>query len=191
MTDKSAGITRENALTLLREKLASEPRLVNHCLAAEAILRALAPRFGEDPEFWGLAGLLHDIDLGEVGADMRRHAAVGADWLAALGVHPEITTAIRKHNDALGQSRETTFEHALAAAETVTGLIVATALVYPDKKLASVKPKSIAKRYKEKQFAAGADRAIIAECETIGIPLVEFLDLSLTAMTGVADQLSL
>ncbi|NLH49108.1 MAG: HDIG domain-containing protein [Myxococcales bacterium] len=191
MTEKSAGITRENAYALLAEKLAGQPRLINHCLATEAILRDLAPRFGADPEFWGIGGLLHDIDLGEVGDDMRRHAEVGAGWLDALGVHPEITLAIRKHNDALGLPRATTYEHALAAAETVTGLIIATALVYPDKKLASVKPKSVAKRYKEKLFAAGADRAIIAECETIGVPLAEFLESSLASMTRIADQLGL
>ncbi|HPQ67843.1 MAG TPA: HDIG domain-containing protein [bacterium] len=191
MAAKDPGITRERALALLSEKLGDLPNLYKHCLASEAIMRALAPRFGEDPEFWGLAGLLHDIDLGEVGDDMSVHAEVGASLLNELGVHPEITGAIRKHNDTLGFPRETTLEHALAAAETVTGLVIATALVYPDKKLASVKPKSVRKRYKEKLFAAGADRAIIAECETIGIPLDEFLELSLQALVGIADDLGL
>jgi putative nucleotidyltransferase with HDIG domain len=191
MIAKNPGITRDEALALVREKLAAQPNLIKHCLAAEAILRALAPRFDEAPEFWGLAGLLHDVDLVELGDDMSRHAAVAADFLAARGVHPEIVEAIRRHNDALGFPRQSTFDHALAAAETVTGLIVATALVYPDKKLASVKTKSVAKRYKEKHFAAGADRAIIAECEPIGIPLAEFLELSLRAMTEIADQLGL
>jgi len=191
MTAKNPGITHERALALLQQKLGALPNLYKHCLASEAIMRVLAPRFGEDPEFWGLAGLLHDIDLGAVGDDMLLHAEVGAAQLAELGVHPEITGAIRKHNDALGFARETTLEHALAAAETVTGLVIATALVYPDKKLTSVKPKSVRKRYKEKLFAAGADRAIIAECETIGIPLDEFLELSLQALVGIADDLGL
>ncbi len=191
MGAKDPGITREAALALVREKLAEQPNLIKHCLASEAIMRALAPRFGEEPEFWGLAGLLHDIDLGEVGDDMHRHAEVGAEFLRTHGVHKEIVEAVRRHNEALGIPRQTTFDHALAAAETVTGLITATALVYPDKKLASVKTKSVTKRYKEKHFAAGADRAIIAECEQIGIPLAEFMELSLQAMTGIASELGL
>jgi putative nucleotidyltransferase with HDIG domain len=185
------GITRDKALALLNEKLAAQPRLIKHCLATEAIMRRLAPRFDANPDFWGLTGLLHDVDLVEVADDMHRHAAVGAGWLAELGAHPELVAAVRRHNDALGEPRTSALEHALAAAETVTGLIIATALVYPDKKLASVKTKSVAKRYKEKLFAAGADRAIIAECETIGVPLAEFLELSLQAMTEIAPQLDL
>jgi putative nucleotidyltransferase with HDIG domain len=185
------GITRDKALAMLQEKLASEPRLIKHCLATEAIMRRLAERFDEDPDLWGLTGLLHDVDLAEVGADMQRHAEVGARWLEELGAHPDMVAAIRGHNDALGFARATQLEHALAAAETVTGLIIATALVYPDKRLASVQPKSVAKRFKEKLFAAGADRGIIAECEMIGVPLAEFLELSLRAMTEIAPQLDL
>jgi putative nucleotidyltransferase with HDIG domain len=188
---RDPGITREAAWALVNEKLAGQPRLIKHCLATEAILRALAPRFGEDPDFWGVAGLLHDIDLGEVGDDMHTHADVGARWLAERGVHPDIVTAVRRHNEALGDPRATTLDFALAAAETVTGLIVAAALVLPEKKLASVKAKSVQKRFKEKAFAAGAKREIIAECERIGIPLPEFLELSLAAMTAVASQLEL
>jgi len=191
MSEQAIGIPRERALALLQEKLAENDRLVKHCLAAEAIMRALASKLGEDPDFWGITALLHDIDLGEVGDDMSRHAAVGADMLEGMGLHPTAALAIRKHNDHLGLTRDTVFEHALACAETVTGLIIAAALVYPDKKLASVKPKSVQKRYKEKAFAAGADRAIIAECEQIGIPLPEFLELSLTAMQPLAGQLGL
>lgn len=191
MDKKNPGITREAALALIQEKLANFPNLVKHSLASEAILRAMAPRFDQDPDFWGLTGLLHDLDLGEVGDDMTRHADVGANLLADMGVHPEITTAVRKHNDVLGLIRESNLEHALACAETVTGLVIATALVYPDKKLASVKPKSVRKRYKEKHFAAGANREIIAECELIDIPLDEFLNLSLSALVGIADDLGL
>ena len=189
MSQKDPGISREKALELVREKLADQPRMFNHCLASEAILRRLAEHLGEDPDFYGLAGLLHDIDLGWLGEDLSTHAIAGADFLAEMGVHPEITEAIRKHNKQLDLPRETRLEHALAAGETATGLIIATALVYPDKKLASVKPKSVRKRYKEKLFAAGADRAIIAECEMIGVPLADFLEMSLGALVEIADEL--
>lgn len=181
---------RDAAWRLLNERL-DRPNLVNHCRATEAILRKLAPRFDQDPELWGLAGLLHDVDLGEVGDDMSRHADVGARWCEERGLPAEACRAIRRHNDALGLPRETDLEHALAAAETLTGLIVATTLVYPDKRLASVKAKSVRKRMKEKAFAAGVDRGIIRECEMIGIPLAEFIDISLEAMREIADELGL
>ena len=92
---------------------------------------------------------------------------------------------------AKGLKRETEFEHALAAGETITGLIVATAMVYPDKKLASVKPKSIVKRMKEKAFAASVNRDNIRECEMIGVPLNEFVEISLSAMQEISDRLGL
>jgi predicted hydrolase (HD superfamily) len=100
--------------------------------------------------------------------------------------------AIRMHNDeAAGKERTTVFQHALAAGETITGLIYATALIYPDKKIASVKYKSVRKRMKEKAFAAGVNREHIMECEQIGIPLDEFIQLSVDAMREVADEIGL
>lgn len=185
------GITRDEALALVRERL-NNPNLVNHCLATEAVMRALAPRFGADPEMWGLAGLLHDLDA-ETQPNLATHTLETAELLEERGVAPEIIEAIRMHNEKAqgGRLRQEVFHHALAAGETITGLIVATALVYPDKKLASVKPKSVRKRFKEKQFAAGADREIIAECEKIGIPLDEFCDLCLRAMQEIAGELGL
>ena len=96
------------------------------------------------------------------------------------------------HNEqAHGMPRSTTFHHALAAGETITGLVTATALVYPDKKLSSVKPKSVQKRFKEKAFAKGADRNIIKECEKLGLEINEFCDLALSAMQNISDDLDL
>ncbi len=113
--------------------------------------------------------------------------------LEEKGVNAEIIEAIRLHNEQAhpGEKRSTQFQHLLAAGETITGLIVATALVYPDKKLASVKPKSVRKRIKEKAFAAGANRDIIRECEIGGIPLADFCDISLLAMQGIDAELGL
>lgn len=185
------GITRDQALALLRQRL-SNPNLIHHCLATEAVMRTLAPRFGADPELWGLAGLLHDLDA-ESQPDLARHTLETAALLEERGVAREIIEAIRMHNETAqdGRRREKVFHHALAAAETITGLIVATALVYPDRRLGSVKAKSVRKRYKERAFAAGADRAIIAECEAIGIPLDEFCEVCLGAMQEVAADLGL
>jgi len=184
------GITREEALSLLEESLKNQ-NLVRHCLATEAIMRSLARRFEQDQDLWGITGLLHDLDLEIIDNDMNRHALKTAEILRERGVSEDVIDPILRHNEAVGEPRSSTFEHALAAAETITGLIVATALVYPDKKLASVKPKSIVKRMKEKHFARSASRETIRECETIGIPLPEFAELSLAAMREIADDLGL
>jgi putative nucleotidyltransferase with HDIG domain len=185
------GITREEALALVKQHVKS-PNMINHCLAAEAVMKTLAERVGEDPEKWGLAGLLHDLDA-ETHTDLDVHTRETARILGEIGVDEEIIEAVRLHNEQAhtGERRHTQFQHLLAAGETITGLIVATALVYPDKKLGSVKPKSVRKRIKEKAFAAGANRDIIRECEVGGVPLAEFCDLSLLAMQGIADELGL
>lgn len=185
------GIGRERALELLNQHL-SNPNLVKHCLASEAVMRRLARHFGEDEELWGLTGLLHDLDVELTLNDLPRHTHETVRILREEGVAAEIIEAIRMHNEAAhGDKRSERFHHALAAGETITGLIIASALVYPDKKLASVKPKSVRKRYKEKLFAAGANREIIAECEQIGIPVPEFCDLCLAAMQEIAADLGL
>ncbi len=119
-------------------------------------------------------------------------AKVVQNILREAGLDEESIEAIRRHNEvAAGVPRETAFQHSLAAGETITGLIIATTLVYPDKKLASVKPKSITKRMKEKAFAASVSREIIRECELINIPLPEFAALSLAAMCTISTELGL
>lgn len=185
------GIERAAALQLVEENL-ENPNMVKHCLASEAVLRALARHLGEDEEEWGLAGLLHDLDAEATADDMSIHTHQTVKILEERGVAPTIIDAIAMHNEAAhARKRSTRFHHALAAGETITGLITATALVYPDKKLASVKPKSVRKRIKEKAFAAGANRDIIRECELIGIELPDFCDICLEAMQGIAEDLGL
>ncbi len=191
MAYKDHGMSREDALELVRSRITND-NLVKHCLAAEAVLKALAAELGKDEDKWGLAGLLHDLDA-ETQPDLDVHTRETAEILCQKGVDEEIIEAIRLHNPQAhpGEKRTTQFHHALAAGETITGLVIATALVYPDKKLASVKPKSVRKRIKEKAFARGADRDIIRECEKAGIPLADFCDLSLQAMQSISDDLGL
>lgn len=184
------GISRDEAYELISTTL-ENPNMVKHCLASEAVMRRLAEHFDEDPDKWGLAGLLHDLDA-EKQPDLKIHTQETAEILTERGVDAEIIEAICLHNElAHDRKRSTRFHHALAAGETITGLIIATALVYPDKKLGSVKPKSVRKRIKEKQFAAGANREIIMECETIDIPIADFCTLCLEAMQGISDELGL
>ncbi|MGW8193368.1 MAG: HDIG domain-containing metalloprotein [Desulforhopalus sp.] len=187
----SYGVSRQQALKLVHDHLQNQ-NLINHCLAAEAVMRAAAERLGEDPEKWGLAGLLHDLDA-ESQPDLDTHTSETADILEKLGLDREIIEAVRLHNLAAwpGEKRSTPFQHALAAGETITGLIIAAAFVNPARQLAAVKPKSVKKRYKEKAFARGADRQIIAECELAGIPLPEFCELSLSAMQRIAKDIGL
>jgi len=182
---------REEALELLKEYVKNE-NMIKHCLASEAVIAALADRLGEDREKWALAGLLHDLDVEITDADLKIHGLKTVEILRGKNIDPETIEAIRLHNeDAHDDHRSTVFHHALAAGETITGLIIATALVYPDKKLASVKPKSVTKRMKEKAFARSVSRDIIRECELIGIPLNEFAALSLEAMQGIHEDLGL
>ena len=132
--------------------------MLNHCYATEAVMRAIARRLGRDEERWAIAGLLHDLDVELTNANLTVHGRETERVLRERAVDEEIIDAIVMHNETLtGKKRATEFQHALAAGETITGMIVATALVYPDKKLGSVKPKSITKRMKEKAFAASVN----------------------------------
>ncbi|MBW2033330.1 MAG: HDIG domain-containing protein [Deltaproteobacteria bacterium] len=187
----SYGLNREEALALLKDHLQNR-NMIKHCLASEAVMIALAEKLGEDREKWGLAGLLHDIDTELVHGDLSEHTLEAEKILRDKGLDEEIIRAIKLHNEkAHGEKRTENFHFALAAGETITGLIIATTLVYPDKKINSVKPKSIKKRMKEKSFAASVSRDTIMECEKLGMDIDEFAWVCLTAMQGISDDLGL
>ena len=123
---------------------------------------------------------------------MNIHGLEAEKILTAHGYDPEIVEAIKMHNEkAHGLKRHKPLHHALAAAETITGMITATTLVYPDKRLKSVKANSVIKRMKQKAFAASVEREKIYECELIGFQLIDFAELSLNAMSKVSDELGL
>lgn len=179
------------AVELLHKHI-KNPKMIQHSLASGAVMKALAEKLGRNANDWELAGLLHDIDVELTNADPKIHGLLGAKMLEDLGFNPEIADAVRMHNEmATGLARFSEFQHALAAGETITGLITATALVYPDRKVASVKVKSVTKRMKEKAFASSVKRENILECEKIGLTLDEFCDIALKAMTGIADEIEL
>ena len=183
-------ISRENAIEFLNQHI-QNANMIKHSLASEAVLRAIALKLDKNQEEWAMAGLLHDIDVEITSGDPMQHGPYAAGILEGM-LSAEAIDAIVMHNEvASGKERTTVFQHALAAGETITGLIMATALVYPDKKLASVKTKSITKRMKEKAFAASVNRETIMECELIGIPIQDFAELSLVAMQEISDELVL
>lgn len=168
-----------------------------HSLETEVIMRALANYLHEDEGVWGNLGLLHDIDW-EYGA--ATHGIKSQEILKAAGYNDEFISTVSSHcygNDDCGlgifknKVRQTKVQHALAAAETITGLIFATALVQPDKKLSSVKVSSIRKKIKDRSFAAKVDRRIIVECEKLGLKQEEFIVLALKAMQGIAKEINL
>lgn len=185
------GITREEAFALMEHSLETDS-MRKHCLASEAIMRALAPRLKGDIDMWGLTGLLHDLDYNETKELMTQHTLVTERILTEKGVDRSIIEAIKYHNaENLGLTRTEPIHFALTAAETITGMIVATTLVYPDKKVASVNPKSVKKRMKAKEFARSVNRDHIRLCEQIGFNLDEFIVISLEAMCGISDELGL
>ena len=184
-------MNRNEAFELLKKHVTNE-NMIKHSLATEAVMRALAVRLGGDPDMWGVTGLIHDVDTEITAGDITKHTLEAEKILREHNYAAEIIEAVKMHNEAASQKkREDVFHKALAAGETVTGLITATTLVYPDRKLASVKASSVVKRMKDKRFAASVDRGVVLECEQIGIPIAEFVELALNAMRGISDQLGL
>ncbi len=181
-------MTRQEALSLLSQRLKNK-NLFKHCLATEACLKKLAQRLQEDGEMWGLAGLLHDIDYETTGADPARHGLEGAAILEGLGVPEQVVHAVKVHSGHL--PADSKLDWALFAADPLTGLIVASALMHPDKKLSGLDVDFVLRRYKEKRFAAGANREQIAAAKNLGLEIDEFVDICLKAMQDIAGDLGL
>jgi len=182
---------REKALQLLKENL-SNANLQKHCFAVEAIMRALAKRFNQDVESWGLAGLLHDIDYEKTKDNPDAHSLIGAEMLKEIGLNDEIVQAVRTHNEAHGIEPQSLMAKALFVADAISGLIVAATLVLPSKKINDLNAQNILHRFKEKAFARGANREIIKRCEELlGLSLEEFTEVALVAMKGIGGELGL
>lgn len=181
---------RESGLELLQKHLKNE-NLVKHSLAVEAIMRGVAERLEQDVELFGLAGLLHDIDLDYTTDDLSKHSLRGAEILEECGLAPAIVQAVRAHNDVHGIERKTLLDKVLWTCDPVSGFITAAALVRPDKSLAGVELKSLKSRFKESRFARGASREQMAGCTEFGLELDEFLTIALRSMKQAAPDLGL
>lgn len=181
---------REQALELLTRHLKNK-NLVNHSLAVEAIMRGVAEHLDQDVELFGLAGLLHDIDLDYTADDLKQHSLKGADILEENGLPPAVVYAVRAHNDVHGLDRPALVDKVLWAADPVSGFVTATALVRPDKSLAGVELKSLKKRFKETRFAQGANREQMSSCQEFDLELEEFLSISLESMKNIAGDIGL
>ena len=181
-------MNREDALALVRDHLHNK-NLVKHCLAVEACMRTLAIRFGQDAETWGMAGLLHDLDyeLTEKSPDL--HTQETMKILLDRGLSAEILHAIQAHAGKVPCLN--TMDWSIYAADPLTGLIIAAALMHPDKKLKAIDVDFIKRRYKEKHFARGARREEIEQCRNLNVELDEFIGLCLGAMQGIDADLGL
>jgi putative nucleotidyltransferase with HDIG domain len=179
---------RDEALALVREKV-SNRNIVKHMVAAEAAMRAVARRLGEDEEVWALAGLLHDLDYEATKDEPERHGPVTLEMLSDVELPPGVAEAILAHNKH--KEAETPMEKALLAVDPTTGLIVAAALMHPEKSIAACDVDFVMRRFREKRFAAGADRDQIASCVGLGLAFEEFLGLCLDGMQGVREELGL
>jgi putative nucleotidyltransferase with HDIG domain len=181
-------MTREQALELLQQHLHNR-NLVKHCLAVEACMRDFAVHFGEDPEPWGLAGLLHDLDYEYTLETPSEHTERTAAMLAGRGLDDGIVHAIRAHNSRVEAASK--MDLSLLTIDPASGFIIACALMHPDKKLGSLDLAFLRKRFKEKSFAKGASRQQMEGCTRLGLALDEFLQMCLGAMQGIAADLGL
>jgi putative nucleotidyltransferase with HDIG domain len=183
-------LTREEAVSLVKKNV-SRRNIVFHMIAVEAIMRSLAKHFGEDEELWGLTGLLHDIDYEKIGDAWEKHGVLAGEILKGL-VSEEVLRAIKAHNfERTGVTPESRMEKALICCDAISGLLVACALVMPSKKLAEVKVKTVKKKFKDKDFARGADRERIVFCEKIGVPKEKFFEIALDGLKKYAADIGL
>ncbi|MDO8592865.1 MAG: HDIG domain-containing protein [bacterium] len=191
------GLTKEQAGQLIDQYITDKITKL-HLIETQAIMRALAKHFNKNEEEWGIIGLLHDIDWDLTKNNPAEHCVKAVEILKQAGAtdflieniisHGYSHASIPAHQD---KQRSTKLQHALVAAETLTGLIIASALVQPEKKLACVSPKSLMKKFKAKAFAAKCNRELIKECEQAGIGLEEFLKLGLKALQEISGGLGL
>jgi len=183
-------ITRDEALKLVKEWISDE-KIRKHVLAVEAIMRGLARFFGENEELWGLVGLLHDLDYDKTRDNMEMHAKLTAEFLKDK-MSEEAIKAILSHNERTGVKPSSKLAYALIAADQMSGLVIATALVMPSKKLEEVKVKSVRKKFKQKDFARRVRRDRILEAlEHLGIDLNKLIEISLEALKPIHEELGI
>jgi putative nucleotidyltransferase with HDIG domain len=179
---------RDEALAFVREKTEKETT-VRHLISVEGVMRRLARHFGEDEDTWGLVGLFHDLDQDQTHDDPDRHAYQAAEWLREAGADERVVTGVLAH--AHEEHRTDRMTQAVVHADAVAGLLVAAALVRPEK-ATGMKVSSVRKKLKDKAFAPGVNRDEILEAEEkLGVPLDEFFTLGIEGLQSVAPEIGL
>jgi putative nucleotidyltransferase with HDIG domain len=176
------------ARALVKDKTDKEIT-VRHLISVEGVMRALARRLGEDQDRWALPGLFHDLDQDQTGKDSSRHAYLAAEWLREAGVEEPVVNAVLAH--AHDQYRTDLMSKAVVHADAIAGLLVAAALVRPERS-AGMKVSSVKKKLKERSFAPGVNRdEVYAAEEVLGLPLDEFIAVAITGVQQVAPDIGL
>ena len=180
---------RSDALELVR-KYTEKDITYRHLISVEGVMRGLARHFGEDEQRWGYAGLFHDLDYDQTADDFDRHTELTVEWLRSEGYSDEgVLNAIVAHKEA--RYRTDLMSKAIVHADAVAGLLVASALVRPEK-ASGMKVSSVKKKLKEKSFAPGVEREEIREVEEkIGIPMDEFIAISIGGLQEIAPEIGL
>ena len=182
-------MNRADALAIVDE-LVQTQNMRNHCLSVEAFMRGLARHFGEDEETWGIVGLLHDADYEATEKDPDRHTVLGCEIAAARGADTVILDGIRAH--AALVPLDTKLKQSIYACDNLAGLIIACALVHPEKKIAALSPEFVLKRFKQKGFARTANREEILTCETnLGMPLPDFVAIGIESLAAAGPEIGL
>jgi putative nucleotidyltransferase with HDIG domain len=179
---------RATAHAFAREKCLKETT-VRHLISVEGVMRSLARRFGEDEDLWGLTGLFHDLDQDHTGDDAENHARLAAGWLREAGVDERVVNGVLAH--AWAEHRTDLMAKAVVHADAVAGLLVAAALVRPER-ASGMKVSSVKKKLKERAFAPGVNRDEVTGVEAgIGLGLDEFLAVSIEGLQSVAEEIEL
>ncbi len=183
---------RKEVLEIIRQQITQE-NIIKHMLATEACMEAIAREIGEmNVKEWKLAGLAHDLDYQE-GISKEEHGTMTGQLLEQEGIKlsDEILHAIAAHNYSHNNVKpKTNMAWALYSVDSLTGLIVATALVMGGK-LDNVETENVLNRFDEKNFASGARREDIEQCKQLGIPLERFIEINLKAMQDISSRLGL
>jgi len=181
-------MNREEALELVQKHLKNK-NLIKHCLAVEACMRGVATRLGQNPEPWGLAGLVHDLDYEITEKSPELHTNETVKILQELNLDPAVIHAVQAHASKV--ACENAMDWTIFSVDPLTGLIIAATLMHPEKKLKAIGLEFVKRRCKEKGFARGARREDIEQCRNIPLEIDEFIAISIAAMQGIDKDLGL
>jgi len=192
---------REKAFDLVKKYIKNK-NLIKHSLAVEAIMKEIAKELNNvkskskgkklcDEKKWAIAGLVHDIDYESTAKDPKNHSLIGAEILKKNNFEEDIIYAVKVHNQIHNLPLQSKLDIALFAADPLSGLIVASVLINPEKKIKEIDSQFVLNRFKEKSFARGADRNQILACERIGFTLKEFIEIALISMQKIDKDLGL
>jgi putative nucleotidyltransferase with HDIG domain len=183
-------MNREQAVQIVTALLTNQ-NIINHCLATEATMKALAKYFGENEEKWGITGLLHDVDYEESREHPEKHGLLLFE--KEYSIPEDIVYAIKSHNyEYTHVMPKSHLDWAITCCDGLTLLTIAAVLDHPSKKLANIHQDFLIKRMQKKDFVQSTDKKHIYLCEEkLGIPLIQFVTIALSAMQGISNELGL